>query len=61
MRAKLGIKHRGNFRDNYIHPAIVLGLIVQTIPEKPNSRLQKYKLTGRAKHYLEEMNKQNNV
>ncbi|WP_026904674.1 Fic family protein [Pedobacter glucosidilyticus] len=50
MRARLGIKHRAN----YIHPAISLGLIVQTIPEKPNSRLQKYKLTERARKYLSE-------
>ncbi len=56
MRAKLGIKHRATFRDNYIHPAISLGLIVQTIPEKPNSRLQKYKLTERAKLYLKRIN-----
>nr|WP_026904678.1 hypothetical protein [Pedobacter glucosidilyticus] len=55
MRARLGIKHRANFRDNYIHPAISLGLIVQTIPEKPNSRLQKYKLTARAIKYLEKI------
>ncbi|QEK52201.1 hypothetical protein FYC62_11565 [Pedobacter aquae] len=54
MRARLGIKHRATFRDNYIHPAISLGLIVQTIPEKPNSRLQKYKLTERARKYLSE-------
>ena len=52
MRALLGIKHRAAFRDNYIHPALSMGLIVQTIPEKPNSRLQKYKLTERAGHYL---------
>ncbi len=54
MRILLGIKHRGTFRDNYIHPALSMGLIVQTIPEKPNSRLQKYKLTERAKHYLDQ-------
>lgn len=52
MSSRLGIKHRQNFRDNYIHPALELGLITQAIPEKPNSRLQKYKLTERPKKYL---------
>jgi ATP-dependent DNA helicase RecG len=54
MRTLLGIKHRGTFRDNYIHTALSMGLNVQTIPEKPNSRLQKYKLAERAKHYLDQ-------
>ncbi|HTN20555.1 MAG TPA: hypothetical protein VL125_08775 [Pelobium sp.] len=48
MRSRLGIKHRQTFRD--MHPALEKGLIIQTIPDKPNSRLQKYKLTERAKN-----------
>lgn len=52
MRALLNIKHRDTFRKNYIHPALLLGLITQTIPEQPNSRLQKYKLTDSGKRYL---------
>jgi len=30
---------------NYIQPAIELRLLEMTIPDKPNSRLQKYRLT----------------
>ncbi|WP_245988978.1 Fic family protein [Pelobium manganitolerans] len=52
MRSRLGIKHRQTFRENYIHPALQMGLIMQTMPDKPNSRLQKYRLTERGKKFL---------
>jgi hypothetical protein len=39
------IKHREHFRKEYLVPAIQLGLIEMTIPAKPNSKLQKYRLT----------------
>lgn len=38
----LGLKHRPTFRDNYLLPALKLGYIEMTIPEKPNSNKQKY-------------------
>jgi len=48
---RLGLKHRPTFRENYLHPALSQGLIERTIPDKPNSRLQQYRLTpkGRAR------------
>ena len=39
----LGLSHRPTFRNNYLNPAIELGLIERTIPDKPNSRNQRYK------------------
>jgi predicted nucleotidyltransferase len=39
----LGLKHRPTFRDNYLLPALELGLIEMTVPDKPNSSKQKYK------------------
>ena len=39
----LGLKHRPTFRDNYLLPALKLGYIEMTIPDKPNSSKQKYK------------------
>ena len=39
----LGLKHRPTFRDNYLLPALVSGLIEMTVPDKPNSSKQKYR------------------
>ena len=39
---KLALKSREGFRRNYLHPAIELNLIRMTIPDKPNSRNQRY-------------------
>lgn len=40
----LGLSHRPTFRKNYLHPALEAGLVERTVPEKPKSRLQKYRL-----------------
>jgi len=42
--AELGLSHRPTFRKNYLNPALKAGLIGRTIPEKPKSRLQKYRI-----------------
>ena len=52
LRSELGLKHRSRFRENYIHPALDAGLIEYTIPDKPNSRLQKYRLTEKGRQFL---------
>ena len=38
----LHLKSKETFRKNYIKPAIELGLIKMTLPEKPNSKNQRY-------------------
>ena len=45
LQTLLGLKQRHVAFTNYIQPALKLGLIEMTIPDKPNSRLQKYRLT----------------
>ena len=40
---RLGISHRPTFRKNYLNPALEQRLIEMTIPDKPNSRNQKYR------------------
>ena len=45
LMEKLSLKHRVNFYENHLRPVIELGIMEMTIPDKPNSRLQKYRLT----------------
>lgn len=39
---KLNLKSKNSFRKNYLNPAINIGLINLTIPDKPNSKNQSY-------------------
>mgnify|MGYP001614025059 CR=1 FL=1 len=55
LRPALKLKHRPTFRVNYLHPALDAGFIERTIPEKPNSRLQKYRLTEKGKKHIESL------
>lgn len=40
---RLGLSHRPTFRKNYLNPALEKGFIEMTLPEKPRSRLQRYR------------------
>ena len=39
---KLGLKSKEGFRRNYLRPAVDMNLIQMTIPDKPNSKNQRY-------------------
>ena len=41
----LGLTSQANFRDRYLQPGLDAELIEMTIPEKPNSRNQRYRIT----------------
>ena len=43
LMERLGLSHRPTFRKNYLHPALEQNLIERTIPDKPNSKNQKYR------------------
>ena len=43
----LDLPHRPTFRNNYLHPAMDLGLVEMTFPNKPNSRVQRYRITAK--------------
>ncbi|MCI8765655.1 MAG: Fic family protein [Lachnospiraceae bacterium] len=43
LMVRLGLSHKPTFRKNYLNPAPEQKLIERTIPDKPNSRNQKYR------------------
>ncbi len=53
VQQALLLKSEENFRRLYLSPALESGLIERTIPDKPKSRLQKYRLTEKGKKFRE--------
>ena len=53
----LKLKDRIGVMRNYIQPALKLGFIEMTLPDKPNSRLQKYRLTDKGKELIKALKK----
>lgn len=51
LQNALGLSDRKSFRDRYLKPALDGGFIKMTIADKPNSRLQKYRLTDKGLHF----------
>jgi predicted transcriptional regulator len=51
--AVVGRANRTKFRNQILKPLMEEGLVEMTIPEKPNSRLQKYRLTAKGRATLE--------
>ena len=43
----MGLTDRTKFRRKYIHPLLEAGILELTIPDKPNSQNQKYRLTAK--------------
>jgi predicted transcriptional regulator len=52
IQAALGLKHEDHFRKAYLVPALKAGLIEMTIPDKPRSSNQKYRLTDKGQNVL---------
>jgi len=52
LQSFLKLKHEDHFREAYLIPAIAAGLFEMTIPDKPKSRLQKYRLTAAGRKLL---------
>lgn len=49
----LHLQDRKSFRERYLRPALTDELIEMTIPDKPNSRLQRYRLTDKGRQWLQ--------
>ena len=58
MMEKLGISHRTNFNDNYLDKAFENGWIEMTIPDKPQSKKQRYRLTQKGAAEKEKLAKE---
>lgn len=52
LQSALGLSDRKSFRERYLKPALTDGLIEMTIPDKPNSPLQQYRLTAKGRLWL---------
>jgi predicted HTH transcriptional regulator len=53
IQEALGLRHRETFLDNYLSPLLSTGLLERTIPDKPTSPNQKYRLTHQGQSLLE--------
>ena len=54
IRRALGLKDRTHVRERYVTPGLDGGWIEMSIPDKPNSRLQTYRLTTKGRAYLQD-------
>ena len=55
IQEALGLKHRDHFNQAYLLPALQAGLIEMTIPDKPRSSKQRYRLTPAGSEYLKQI------
>jgi hypothetical protein len=54
LQTALRLQDRKSFRELYLAPALEESLVEMTLPDKPNSRLQKYRLTAKGMAALTE-------
>ncbi|TVQ84514.1 MAG: Fic family protein [Chromatiaceae bacterium] len=54
LQQALGLQDRKSFRERYLAPALELDLIEMSVPDKPSSRLQRYRLTDLGRLWLEQ-------
>jgi ATP-dependent DNA helicase RecG len=52
----VGLKYRKHFADIYLQPALDAGLLAMTIPDKPQSSKQRYRLIERGLALLADKN-----
>jgi ATP-dependent DNA helicase RecG len=52
IQEKLSLKHEEYFREKYLVPALEVGVIEMTVPDKPRSSKQKYRMTEAGRRLL---------
>jgi ATP-dependent DNA helicase RecG len=61
IQSALALRGRENFEARYLKPALEAAFIERTIPDKPNSRLQKYRLTEKGREFAATINPPANI
>ena len=54
LQAAAGLKDRGHFLKTHLEPLLLAGWIERTIPDKPRSSKQKYRMTEKGHQALRE-------
>jgi len=52
IMSELGLRHWKTFQANYLAPLMAMGVFERTIPDKPRSRLQRYRTTEKGRTAL---------
>jgi len=52
LQEAVGLQNREHFRQAYLEPLVTGAWLERTIPDKPTSRLQKYRLTPKGREWL---------
>lgn len=57
LMTRMKLRSSSNFRNQYLYPAMAAGYVAMTLPDKPQSKNQKYYLTPKGLALLDEINK----
>jgi ATP-dependent DNA helicase RecG len=55
LQQALALKDAEHFRTAYLQPALTAGLIEMTVPDKPRSRMQRYRITNEGRKLLAQL------
>ncbi|HSO71757.1 MAG TPA: hypothetical protein VLR91_03800 [Thermodesulfobacteriota bacterium] len=58
IQEALALRHQDYFREAYLIPALTAGMIEMTIPGKPTSSKQKYRLTPKGRDLIAKLAKE---